>query len=174
MPYDPARHHRRSLRLKGYDYTQPGAYFVTICVYQRQHLFGNIEDGVVVLSLYGQEVARCWRALPRFFPSITLDEYVVMPDHLHGIIVIQRAQRTAGASAGEGDGVWRGTTPSSLSAILQNFKSISTRRINPLRAAPGAPLWQRDFYEHIIRDSEALERVRAHIVANPASWRAKR
>jgi putative transposase len=94
MPYNPNIHHRRSIRLPGYDYTQAGAYFVTICTNQRQRLFGEIVDGKMHLNLCGQVVVSRWQNIPRHFPCVKLDEFVLMPDHLHGIVVI-----------GEGEGI---------------------------------------------------------------------
>ncbi|MGH7960730.1 MAG: transposase, partial [Candidatus Binatia bacterium] len=86
MKFDPETHHRRSARLRGYDYAQVGAYFVTVCTYRRECLFGQVEDGGMVLSQYGDLVERCWQILPRHFPGVELDAFVIMPNHVHGII----------------------------------------------------------------------------------------
>lgn len=170
MSFDPTRHHRRSIRLDGYDYTQAGAYFVTICVHDRLPMLANIDATVHALTPIGQIVARCWLALPRHFPNSALDAWVLMSDHLHGIIILcEGAVKPAAPAAVDQP---NGTRPGSLSAIIQNFKSISTRKTNWLRRAPGAPLWQRDYYEHIARDQADLERIRRYIAANPACWRA--
>ena len=88
MPYDPGRHHRRSIRLRGYDYTSAGAYFITICAHRRECLFGEVVDGVMRLNVYGRVVDACWQAIPDHFPHVMLDVYVIMPNHVHGIIAI--------------------------------------------------------------------------------------
>jgi REP element-mobilizing transposase RayT len=175
MPFDPQRHHRRSIRLKGYDYSQAGAYFVTICAQNRECLFGEIVDGEMRLNGQGEIVIACWDNLPCHFPHIELDAFVVMPNHVHGIIVI--AYDTGG---GRGKAfanpskccvpTKRGSPGGSLCAVVQNFKSISTRKINQQRDARGAPVWQRNYYEHIIRDERELDRIREYIAANPAKW----
>lgn len=170
MPYDPSRHHRRSIRLPGYDYTQAGAYFVTICVQHRQHLLATIGADGHTLSPLGQIVARCWLALPRHFPALTLDAWVIMPDHMHGILIVHDAPAERVPVPANGD--WpNGTRRGSLNAIMQNFKSVSTRKVNAARHTPGASLWQRDYYERIIRDDRAFQRIQRYIEENPARWR---
>jgi putative transposase len=177
MPFDPNRHHRRSIRLRGYDYTKAGAYFVTICAYQRKPIFGEVCDRAVRLSKVGHVVTRCWMALPRHFSGVELDSWVLMPDHLHGVIIIQ-ANIAATWAAREDAFVApsqrpQGTHSGSLNAIVQNFKSISTRKANQLCRTAGAHLWQRDYYERIIRDERALHAIRRYIDENPARWPAK-
>ncbi len=158
--YDPQKHHRRSIRLKGYDYSQAGAYFVTIVTHGRELLF---DDPVL------RRVAETlWQRIPRHFSHVELDAWVVMPDHIHGIIVITTTlpsgDKTAPAERPTGP-------PSgSLGAIIGNFKSITARRINRLRKTPGKPIWQRNYYEHIIRDERALKAIRQYIHDNPARW----
>jgi putative transposase len=189
MSYNPDTHRRRSSRLKGYDYTQAGAYFVTICAYQRECLFGQLENGLVASSNYGRIAERCWKVLPRDFPRVELDVFVVMPNHLHGIIVltarhtagrgeafIQRPQKQLRPSLANASPLRQahGTQPGSVAAIMQNFKSVSTRKINRSRATPGMPVWQRDYYEHIIRDEDDLCRIREYIVNNPLQWEVDR
>lgn len=183
MAFDPEKHHRRSIRLKGYDYTQAGAYFVTICAYRRECLFGQVANGVV-LSQYGCIAEQCWQILPRDFPRVELDVFVSMPNHLHGIIVLTGCHTT-----GRGEAFARrhpqppstpanasplrsahGTQAGSLAAIVQNFKSVSTRKINRTRATPGMPVWQGNYHEHIIRDEDELSRIREYIVNNPLQW----
>ncbi|WP_448592212.1 transposase [Thermoflexus hugenholtzii] len=186
MPYDPQCHHRRSIRLPGYDYTQPGAYFVTIVTHNRMPLFGEIVDGEMRLNEYGEIVRAEWfrTAIVRPYVVLHPDEFVVMPNHVHGIVWIVGddnamvgAQRRC-APTGATITTWRavgGATPTnvipgSLGAIVRSFKSITARRINDLRDTPGAPVWQRNYYEHIIRNEEALARIRAYIQANPERW----
>jgi putative transposase len=186
-PFDPKRYHRRSIRFPGYDYRQAGAYFVTICTYQRALLFDDPTLRRVAEAL--------WQRIPRHFPHVQLDAWVVMPNHVHGVLVITRDVRRGEASqealppaeptADVGTGLseeWvagdasplpqrpAGPPPGSLGAIVGNFKSVTARRINRLRRAPGMPVWQRNYYEHIVRDEPALNAVRQYIVDNPARW----
>ncbi len=123
MPFDPDRHHRRSIRLKAYDYTQAGAYFITVCTYGREPLFGRVSDGVVVLSDTGRLVEQCWRDLAQHGPTLALDAFVVMPDHLHGLLMIQTpTEHLASLSDARAEDRPHGTRPGSISALLQNFK----------------------------------------------------
>ncbi len=185
MPYNPNIHHRRSIRLPGYDYTQAGAYFVTICTHQRQHLFGEIIDGQMHLNLCGQVVVSRWQNIPRHFPRVKLDEFVLMPDHLHGIIAIGGGDGEEGIAFPDGESIssqvlggnampLRGTETDSLGAIVQNFKSVSTRKINQINRSAGTPVWHRNYHERIIRDETALHNIRRYIAANPSKWESDR
>ncbi len=188
MPFDPQKHHRRSIRLPGYDYRSPGAYFFTLNTYDRECLFGQIVDGEMRLSRLGSVVLRCWHSLPRHFASIALDAFVVMPNHVHGIIVttgtdcscrgeasgevstqVSLAEPFPDASPLQPDHP-SGTQPGSLGAILQSLKSVCTRKCNQVRGTPPTPLWQRNYYEHIIRDESELQRTRQYVVENPLHW----
>ena len=157
MAYDPAIHHRRSIRLAGYDYTQAGAYFVTICTYQRECLLGGVEGGEMRLNASGERVLFTWNDLVNHNPGIELGPFVVMPNHVHGIIFL------VGAGSEPAP-----TTP--LSEIVRQLKTFSARRINSDRNTPGSHVWQRDYYEHIIRDEKELQRICAYIQDNPRSW----
>jgi REP element-mobilizing transposase RayT len=181
MPYEPQKHHRRSIRLKNYDYAQPGAYFVTLLTHDREELFGEFMDGRMYLSRIGEIVGAIWRRLPAYF-SLRLDEWVIMPNHLHGIIwILDSGKGEAFADKGLGISCHSvadaspqrepiGTQSGSLGAIIQNFKSISTRKINQALHTPGAPVWQRNYFEHIIRDEAELGRIRQYIRDNPVHW----
>ena len=204
MKYDPAKHKRRSIRLKGYDYSAPGAYFITICTHQRQCLFGSIVAGQMKLNATGLWVQACWQRLPHHFLTLTLDVFVIMPNHLHGILWLGDTSRND-TSGGNGDGDTsrrgeafgqkflekseisrpnaspppnpnvvpihpNGTQPGTIAAIIQNFKSVSTRRINQLQNSAGRPLWQRNYYENVIRDNTALQNIRRYIRNNPLAW----
>lgn len=165
MKYDRDKHHRRSIRLKGYDYSQPGAYFVTICVDQRQCLFGDVVDGQMVLNQYGMVVADTYRWLCDRYPYLCTDEWIVMPNHFHAIVVIADKSRRGGSR----------TAPTidkrkPLGRLIGAFKTVSTKKINILRDAPGTKLWQRNYYEHIIRNQDAIDKIRHYIVNNPLSW----
>ncbi|MDX2213724.1 MAG: transposase [Oculatellaceae cyanobacterium bins.114] len=239
MKYNPDKHHRRSIRLKGHDYTSPGAYFITLCVHQRECLFGEIVNGEMQLNEFGKLVDAHWQRLPSHFPNLKLDMFVVMPNHLHGILVITEPpcrgaaldhssstltenlnsnatpqpnrSPNSGVAFGQGrshklkdklpnaapqpkrspnPGVAFGQgrshklkdklpnaaplpprlTKGSIGAIVLNFKSITTRRINQMRQIRGVPLWQRDYYDRIIRDEKALKFIRQYIQNNPLLW----
>ncbi|MCB9434645.1 MAG: transposase [Ardenticatenaceae bacterium] len=182
--YNPQIHHRRSIRLAGYDYTQAGAYFITICTHNRQNLFGEVVAGEMVLNENGRIVAACWLDLARHFPHITLGEWVVMPNHIHGIIVIVvgRGEASATKTVDNPDGLRadasplqpqpNGTDSGSIGAMVQNFKSVASRKINKQRGTPGTPVWQRNYWEHIIRNEQAYQRIAHYIANNPAQWDA--
>ena len=165
------RHHRRSIRLQGYDYATPGAYFVTICVEGRECLFGDIDDGALRENDAGVMVATWWSDVSKRFPSATCDAFVVMPNHVHGIIMLSEAE---GVHPGGGHSGGGHVGPP-LHRIIQWFKTMTTndylRRIRSDGwAALEKRLWQRNYYEHVIRDDEELARIREYINANPASW----
>jgi hypothetical protein len=166
MKYDPFKHHptgtlrsRHSIRLRGYDYTQAGAYFVTILTHNRECLFGDIVDGEMRLNELGRVVATHWRAIPRHFKNVALDEWVVMPNHLHGIIVIGDDPRRGEAFPQTHSNVKPNSTRANdllgncdsgnasplLGAIIGNSKSVSTRKINQSRDTAGTPLWHRNY-----------------------------
>jgi len=171
VKYDPAKHHRRSIRLKGYDYTQAGAYLVTICTQGRICLFGEIVDGEMRLNDAGEIVAWTWHDLPNYISNVQLDAFVVMPNHVHGIIIITDPVVVVGAGS-EPAPTEPAPTPRmhGLPEIVRQFKTFSARRINDLRGTPGTPVWQRNYYEHIIRDEGSLNRIREYILNNPSRW----
>jgi REP element-mobilizing transposase RayT len=163
MAYDPKKHHRRSIRLQGYDYDQAGAYFITICVNFGQCYLGEVRDGVMFPSLAGEMVADCWYDLLQRFPNIDLDTFSLMPNHVHGILVIEEA------------GVNANNNPVVLGDMVGAFKSISTSKyIKGVEEQSWPPFykrfWQRGFYEHIIRNERALTAIREYIINNPANW----
>ena len=228
MSYTSEKHHRRSIRLRGWDYTNPGAYFVTICTHNGECLF---EDPVL-----RRMVETTWRRIPCHFPHVRLDEFVVMPNHVHGIIWIvdkpvgarhsresssptdaipsdeptqSRKQPSGNASplpppnagprhsresssptgaipsdeptqlrkqpSGNASPLRPcGVVPGSLGAIVGNFKSVTARRVNRIRKTPGAPVWQRNYYEHIVRSEDELRRIREYIRLNPLKWELDR
>ena len=179
----PNQHHRRSIRLCDYDYTQAGAYFVTICAYKHSCIFGKAANGEVVWSRFGRIAAERWSDIPRHFAHVTLDAFVVMPNHIHGILFLRYPD-------GEDWATRRGiacyaptTTPAemgprrfgtlqsgSVAAIIRSYKSAASRSINELRRRRGARVWQRNYYEHIIRDERTLEDIREYIANNPLIW----
>jgi REP element-mobilizing transposase RayT len=167
MPYNPERHHRRSIRLPGYDYRHPGGYFVTICTYKREVIFGAVRGGIMIPNPYGEATAERWRAIPRHTARAALDAFVLMPNHLHGIIILNGEVPEWSPEGSEP----HGTVPGSIPAIIQSFKSVSTRAINQMRGTPGARVWQEDYYERVIRNAVEMNRIRQYIIANPARWR---
>jgi putative transposase len=273
MAYNPEKHHRRSIRLKGFDYSSPGAYFITICTRHRECLFGEIANGEMTLNRFGKMVATHWANLAKHHPHVQLDEFTIVPNHVHGIIVLihiesvdplvgagfndptlaktdqwttkpalhhpsrshsssltqngNRASNSGGDRADFGDRVLDGSekllakpaptvplqldagvddrmrnmgdrashigcdragfgdrvldgseqllakpapTVHGISEIIRGFKTFSARRINQIRQTPGLPVWQRNYYEHIIRDESAFENIRQYIRNNPKSW----
>jgi len=223
MSYDPERHHRRSIRLRGYDYTAPGGYFITICTYDRAPIFGEIMERKMCLNAFGEIAQDEWFKTATLRPYVRLyeREFVVMPNHVHGIVWIVgnndgggrivRTRENAGAShecahahvtvnvwdpVSGGVGAQRrcaptpgssphppcpvhtpfrpvpptNVMPGSLGAIVRSYKSAVAKRINEIRATPGAPVWQRNYYEHIIRDEAECRRIREYIVTNPLRW----
>jgi putative transposase len=235
MTHDSQKYHRRSIRLKGYDYSQAGAYFITACVQDRACLFGEVADGQMHLNDAGRIVLAEWDALPVRFPAVELDVFGMMPNHIHGIIVISTAdpntnaggnrnvgagfvpalrattvvaargattrvaptsdanervpgmgpnERAAGAdlnqrAAGAGPDERTATPPPTLGDIVGAFKSLTTDLyIHGIKQSGWPPfrgrLWQRNYYEHIVRDDESLNRIRQYILDNPANWASDR
>ena len=162
MKYDPKAHHRRSLRLKGYDYSREGWYYVTICTHERKCILGHHVDGSIQLRPYGRIVYDCWKGLAVRYDYVCLDRFVVMPNHLHGIIMIR-----------EGGSRTAPTTPvkhKTLGRLVGAFKTMSTKQVNIERDAPGMKLWQRNYFEHIIRNDYDLGRIREYIENNARHW----
>jgi len=166
-------HHRHSIRLKGYDYSQTGYYFVTICTRNREWVFSDVVDGKMKLSRIGQLVQIAWNDLLERFHNLELDEFAVMPNHVHGIIIIVEAglalpNQGAASSAPTKDISTR------LGDVVRAFKSVSAINVNRFLSRLGVPLWQRNYYEHIIRNEESLNRVREYIETNPLRWELDR
>jgi putative transposase len=157
--------HRHSLRLSGYDYSQAGAYFITICVKGRKCLLGNIINNQMQLNIYGKIAETSWQWLSQTYDYVESDEWIIMPNHLHGIIIISTNCRGSSRTAPTGA---RRIKP--LGRLIGAFKTISTKQINFTRKTSGASFWQRNFYEHVIRDDHSLNRIREYIVTNPLQW----
>ena len=177
--YNPDLHHRQSMRLYEYDYSQAGAYFVTVCTQNRDFLFGEITDGRMVPNDAGRMIQSSWDELPHHYPGIDIDAFVAMPNHIHGIIVLVGAGPRACPGNGklqEDGGQPRGVAPTlSLPDIVHRFKSLTTTRYKHGVQQFGwipfpGKLWRRNYYEHIIRNEEELDRLREYIVNNPAQW----
>lgn len=156
MERDGGRPMRRSVRWQGYDYAQPGWYFVTVCTHGREPLLGTLAAGRMRLSAAGEVALDAWLSIDELHAHVALDELFIMPDHLHGIVVLADAEwRPSLGRAGAG----------SLGQLVGQFKTVSTRQINAVRGTLGARVWQRSFYEHVIRDDDDLARIR-HYIAN--------
>jgi putative transposase len=178
------KHHRRSIRLAAYDYAQAGAYFVTVCAQNRECAFGEVVDAEMVLNEPGRMVATVWRELPHHYPGVEVDTLVVMPNHVHGIIMLVGAGPCARPDVGAGpracpDGVSgqpRGVAPTmSLPDVVHRFKSLTTARyrrgVLQDRWPPfSGRLWQRNYYEHVIRNEEELDAIRQYVADNPGRW----
>ena len=154
----PNRHYPR---LHNYDYSREGAYFITVCTYERQTLFGEITDGSMHLNPYGEIVASCWQELSQHYSSVTNETFIVMPNHFHGIIIIDRERSGLKPDP---------TRVHALSEILRGFKTFSAREINEIRNSQGTPVWQRSFYEHIIRSESEHAKIGEYILFNPSKW----
>jgi REP element-mobilizing transposase RayT len=182
MVYDPAQHHRRSIRLAGFDYRQRGAYFVTICTRHRQCVFGTVMNDAVQLSQRGRIVDTCWLDIPNHHTHVELDEFVIMPNHVHAILWLLDTQdgratrasplhaRPVGATPASPSPRPRGPVPQSLGGIIGSFKSAVSRNINRVRPGAANDLWQPNYYEHVIRIEDALAEIRYYIQTNPQRW----
>ncbi len=223
MAYDPAKHHRGSIRLHGYDYSQPGVYFVTICTQNSECLFGYIAGGEMVLSEAGRMVQSVWDELPMSYSGIETDAFIIMPNHMHGIITIQpsdvgpssspvgagpracpddapqspdvgagpracpphRMSRKQPPPAGHAPppaGQPQGVAPTQAMAlpnVVHRFKTLTTKRYTDgvkrhgWKPFPGR-LWQRNYWEHVVRNERELHRIREYICTNPAKWELDR
>ncbi|MDP6776441.1 MAG: transposase [Candidatus Latescibacteria bacterium] len=180
----PGMHRRRSIRLPGYDYSRSGAYFVTICVHQRECLYGEVNDGAVLLNDYGQIAQEEWHRTSRMRPTVQADEFVIMPNHVHGIISLTDdesgdATTRRGTMHRAPTGVpaverFGKPTSNTVPTIIRGYKSIVTNRVNRLRGTPGRRVWQRNYYEHVIRDQADLSTICHYIVDNPIRWEMDR
>jgi putative transposase len=211
---DISRPNRRSIRLRGYDYARAGAYFVTICVQNRECLFGDVVDGQMVLNDAGRMVQTVWDELPEYYPGVETDAFQIMPNHIHGIIVLVGAGPRAcpidvesacpidvesacpidvesresgqpqGVEIGQPQGVEigqpQGVAPTlSLPDVVHRFKTMTTKRYaDGVKETGWSPfpgrLWQRNYYEHIIRNEDELDRIQEYIVVNPTRWESDR
>lgn len=187
---------RRSIRLRDYDYSYAGAYFVTICTYQRAPILGWIIDGEAWLGSHGEAVVVCWQAIPEHYPMVEVDASVIMPNHVHGIIVIGDAGEGVASRPAEAGGTCPAPTVSAtdrsrdgvpgadrgevgrkprlerptLGHIVASFKAASAKAIRELELPMPKIVWQRGYYEHVIRSEAALARIRQYIADNPPKW----
>jgi REP element-mobilizing transposase RayT len=185
--FDPRRHHRRSVRLRHHDYTG-SLYFVTICTHGRVPLFGEIADGEMASSVAGDVAWACWLAIPDHFPHVVVDAFVVMPNHVHGILGIADGPFPTDGVGAQHAAPLRSSPPprpvdrggrcnvaaGSLPAVVRAFKAAVTRRINRESGTPGAAVWQRNYWERVLRDGRELGIARRYVADNPLRWHRDR
>lgn len=167
-------HHRQSIRLADYDYSAEGGYFITIVTQGRACLFGEVIDGIIRLYDYGKIVYEEWFRTAKLRPNVELfeDEFVVMPNHIHGIIWIKDVTGRGAARCAPTGGQYGSMKPNSLPTIVRAFKSAVTNRINKMRSLPGLPIWQRNYYEHVIYSERDYFNIANYIYSNPLNWDA--
>jgi REP element-mobilizing transposase RayT len=177
MTYNPDIHHRNSVRLRSYDYRSAGAYFVTICTFQKEAILAEIVDGVAHLKAPGEIVQDEWLKSAEIRPEIELDKFIIMPNHLHGIVFINDSVGAHGMRPESGGFEMRAHSRAplhrgakSLGSFIAGFKSACTKRINESRNTAGVPVWQRNYHERIIRNEEELHSLRDYILTNPVRW----
>lgn len=223
--YNPNIHHRKSIRLQGYDYAQAGLYFITICAYNKEHLFGEIEIGKngfpeMILNYAGNMASDCWLEIPKHFPNTVLHEYIIMPNHIHGIIEISKKAENIACdkniwAKNISPGLEKNFSPQfkspskTIGSIIRGFKigvtkfiryapvraknispqpdpspqserakdfspqSVRAKNISPRldKIISSIPIWQRDYYDIIIRNEIAYQRISAYIINNPSNWK---
>jgi len=190
MKYNPDKHHRRSIRLQGYDYSQPGIYFITLCTQNHECLFGEILNGEMRLNEFGKMTQQCWLEIPHHFPHVKLDEFVIMPDHIHGIIILNDIVGAKNFSPQPSNNFspqpsnnfspqpmptpQQNITPfrspsKTIGSIIRGFKIGVTKGFR--QNTDIYVVWQRNYYEHIIRNKVELNRMRQYIIDNPKKWK---
>jgi len=166
MVYNSEDHRRKSIRYPKYDYARDGAYFMTVCARDMKCLFGDIKNGKMEPNEAGEVARLCWREIPKHYPFVVLDEFVVMPNHVHGIIGIQKKMRANNHSPLQMQNQiqkQKAGTSKTVGAIVRGYKIGVTKLL-------GKSIWQRNYWEHIIRDDEDLNRIREYIINNPLNW----
>jgi len=162
-------YHHHSIWLPGHDYSSPGAYFITIVTNNRQYLFGEIVNNEMILNEYGEIANKYWYEIPKHYTNTQLDEYVIMPNHIHGIIFIVGAIHELPLQQNEFSQLIQ-RRKMLLPKIIGRFKMNAAKQINQIRQTPGIPVWQRNYYEHIIRNDNELNKIREYIINNPLTW----
>jgi len=180
------KYHRRSIRLPEYDYGQEGAYYVTICAQDRKCIFGQIKNGRMQLNEWGSMVHSFWERLPEHYCGLVLDSFVIMPNHVHFIIIIAndvvpRGRGEVTSPLGDGDNnlvmgevtsPLRDSAKHTLGQVLAFYKYQTTKAINLANSTPGRKIWQRNYFEHIIRNERSYNEIRKYIIENPRYWAA--
>jgi len=179
--YNPQKYHRRSIRLKDYDYSQAGAYFVTICVKEKKPGFGNIQKGKMMLSPFGKIAYRCWKQIPSYFDLVKLDTFLIMPNHFHCILFLNVGARFIVPYNKEGfdksNPYIRNnpmvSNPTTLGKIIRFFKAKTTHQVRNIANFKYFQ-WQRNYYEHVVRNENELNLIRQYILYNPLQWQYDR
>lgn len=184
MRYNPELHHRRSIRLKNFDYSKPGAYFITICTKNRERLFGDVVDGKMVLNDGGKAAERCWMEIPLHYPNVVPDEFVIMPDHVHGIIVINEQSPNHGEQLVSAvvqhfeplpknlqpkQNKYQKIIPRSIGSMIRGYKIGVTKWFR--QNTDIFIVWQRNYHEQIIHTKTELQKIRNYIIENPLKWK---
>jgi len=167
--------YRKSIRLKNYDYSKAGAYFVTICTKDHTWVFGKVNGGFMYLNDYGKIARKCWEEIPKHFPNVKIDLYIIMPNHIHGILWLCDSEVDVGERHASplhlphlnGNQIIK---KPKLYTVVGSFKSAVTKKINILNDHSGKSMWQRSFYEHIVKDDISLNKIRKYIQFNPLNW----
>jgi REP element-mobilizing transposase RayT len=194
MPYNPTIHHRKSIRLKGYDYSKAGLYFITICTNNHECLFGFIKNGEMILNDAGNIANNCWLEIPNHFPNVRFHEYIIMPNHIHGIIEIVGANNHSPVPNVNNPPVTNVNNHSPVPNVNNHCDDVGAKDFSPLRRSPSKTigsvvrgfkigvtkwfrqnndvkiLWQRNYYEHIIRNQQSYDTISNYILYNPAKW----
>jgi len=166
---------RKSVRLKSFDYSTAGAYFLTVCTRDRKPMLGDIRNGETVANDVGALIVRCWEEIPAHFPDAVCDQFALMPNHLHGILFlfsgdddpVVQARHALPLHMAEAFGK---PVAASIPTIIRSFKAAATREARNLTGQPQLRLWHRGYHEHVIRDGADLDAIRRYIVENPAKW----
>ena len=184
IKYNPEIHHRRSIRIKEYDYSHEGLYFITICTFNHACLFGHLDNGDVVLTAYGEIANTEWLKTGELRSNISLHEFVMMPNHMHGIIeidgstcrgtipraLVHRGAKEEGTLQRAPTEQFGKPTSNTIPTIVRGFKSTVTKQINDIRNTSGQSVWQRSYYEHVIRNEKSYNRIIEYIRYNPKKW----
>ncbi len=184
MPYNPLIHNRQSIRLPGYDYSSEGYYFLTICTHHHQQIFGKINNCMMNLNQLGQFVHNEWKKSVIIRTEIELGAFIIMPNHMHAIVHITRRgfrpnaptmdahtpPITAMNAPTTNANTPSGLQPKTIGSLVAGFKSSVTKQINIIRKSPGEPVWQRNYWDHIIRTDESYDQIEDYIINNPSNW----
>jgi putative transposase len=177
MKYDPDIHHRRSIRLKNYDYSQQGMYFITLCTKNRDCIFGEINDEEIILNEYGIIVKKCWIEITDHYPFIEIDKFIIMPNHIHGIIIINNIREIRVQNIDPQQerineskiNKYQHIIPGSIGSIIRGYKIGVTKWFR--QNTNIYEVWQRNYYENIIRNEDELTKIRDYIINNPLKWK---
>ncbi len=164
------KRNRKSMRLKGYDYSQAGLYFINICTKNREHIFGIIENGEIIMNEYRNITCNYWNNIPNHYNNVELGEYIVMPNHFHGIVLLNnKIINKPKQDVSKKDAINR-TPTVTVGNIVRAFKARCTHTINKMNNNIGISVWQRNYYEHIIRNEKSYHQISEYIKSNSINW----